>query len=106
MITYDDFKKLDIKIAVVKEAVIHPDADKLYVLKVDLGGQEKQLVAGIRKYYLPEELPGKQIVVLNNLEPRTVRGVESAGMLLAASDEEGLSMLVLDKPRKLGSIVS
>ncbi|HDZ76558.1 MAG TPA: hypothetical protein ENH41_00535 [Candidatus Omnitrophica bacterium] len=106
MITHDDFKKLDIKIAVIKEAVVHPDADKLYVLKVDLGGEEKQLVAGIRKYYLPEELLGKQVVVLNNLEPRTVRGVESQGMLLVASDDEGLSMLTTDKPRKLGSIIS
>lgn len=105
MITYDDFKKLDIRVAVIKEAVVHPDADKLYVLKVDLGGQEKQLVAGIRKYYLPEELPGKQIVVLNNLEPRTVRGIESQGMLLAASDDQGLSMLIPDKPRKLGSVI-
>lgn len=105
MITFDDFKKLKMKVAVIKEVNIHPDADKLYVLRVDLGGIEKQLVAGIRQYYLPEELAGRQIIMLDNLQPRNVRGVMSEGMLLAVSDNEGLSILTLDRPRKLGSIV-
>lgn len=105
MITYDDFRKTELKIAVIKNAAIHPDADKLYVLKVDVGGVEKQLVAGIRPYYPAEELIGRQVIIVDNLEPRSVRGVESQGMLLAASDDEGLSILSLDKPRKPGSIV-
>lgn len=105
MVTYDEFRKTELKIAVIKEAAVHPDADKLYVLKVDAGGVEKQLVAGIRPYYLPEELIGRQVIIVDNLEPRVMRGVESQGMLLAASDEDGLSIIGVDKPRKPGSIV-
>lgn len=105
MITYDDFKKLELRVAVIKEASFHPDADKLYVLKIDSGGTEKQLVAGIRQHYLPEELIGKQIIIIDNLEPKAVRGIMSNGMLLAASDEDGLSLICPDKPRKPGSTV-
>lgn len=105
MVTYDEFRKTELKVAIIKEVTIHPDADKLYVLKIDAGGTEKQLVAGIRPYYLPEELIGRQVIIVDNLEPRAVRGMMSQGMLLAASDDEGLSILTLDKPRKSGSIV-
>ncbi|MDP1854312.1 MAG: hypothetical protein Q8L26_08970 [Candidatus Omnitrophota bacterium] len=105
MVTYDEFRKTELKVAVIKEVTVHPDADKLYVLKIDTGGAEKQLVAGIRPYYLPEELIGRQVIIVDNLEPKAVRGVESQGMLLAASDDEGLSILIVDKPRKPGSIV-
>lgn len=105
MVTYDEFRKTELRVAVIKEVTVHPDADKLYVLKIDTGGVEKQLVAGIRPYYLPEELIGRQVIIVDNLEPKAVRGVESQGMLLAASDDEGLSILIVDKPRKSGSIV-
>lgn len=106
MVTYEEFKKLEIKVAKIKEVTEHPNADKLYVLKIDVGElQEKQIVAGIRNFYKPEELIGKEIVVINNLEPAVIRGVESQGMLLAASDENGISIVTPHKEVKVGSIV-
>jgi methionine--tRNA ligase beta chain len=70
----------------VKSAEAHPNADKLLVLQIDLGGEQRQICAGIRNSYTPEELVGKQIVVVANLETAKLRGLESQGMLLAASD--------------------
>ncbi len=105
MIKLEDFKKLEIKIGKILEVNDHPNADKLYVVKVDLGDLQKQLVAGIKGSYAKEALVGKQVVVLTNIEPATLRGVESQGMLLAASDETGIFVLTTDKPVKLGSIV-
>jgi len=93
MINIDDFKKLELKIAEIKEVTEHPQADRLYVLKVDVGGVEKQIVAGIRSGYAKEELVGRQVVLVNNLEPAILRGVESQGMLLAASDEQGVCIV-------------
>jgi methionyl-tRNA synthetase len=95
LIKYDDFAKLDLRIGRVVEATNHPNADRLLVLKVDLGTEQRQLVAGIRGHYEPEQLVGKLIVVLRNLEPRAMRGVESQGMLLAASTEDRSSVIVL-----------
>ena len=85
-ITYDDFAKLELKIATIVEARVHPNADKLLVLQIDLGGEKRQICAGIRAYYPPEQLVGKQVVVVANLEPRPLRGEISQGMLLAATD--------------------
>ncbi|MFA5319718.1 MAG: methionine--tRNA ligase subunit beta [Candidatus Omnitrophota bacterium] len=93
MITIEDFKKLELKIAEIKEVTEHPQADRLYVLKVDVGGVEKQIVAGIRLGYAKEDLVGRQVVLVNNLEPAVLRGVESQGMLLAASDEQGVCIV-------------
>jgi len=104
-IPFEEFAKLDLRIGVVKEAEIHPSADRLYVLKVDLGDKELQLVAGIRKTYFPEELLGRRIVVLANLEPKLLRGIESQGMLLAASTESGPVLLSPDKETPAGSRV-
>ncbi len=87
-ITFDDFAKLDLRVGTVQSAEPHPNADKLLVLKVDLGDQTRQIVAGIRSYYEPAALIGRQIVVVANLAPRTMRGVESQGMLLAASNAD------------------
>lgn len=106
MITYDDFKKLEFRIARIKEAREHPNADRLYVLVIELeDGRAKQVVAGIRKSYTIEELIGKEVVVVDNLEPVMLRGVESQGMILAASDENGISVLVPHREVKPGSIV-
>lgn len=106
MVTYEEFKKLEIKVAKIKEVTEHPNADKLYVLKIDVGElQEKQIVAGIRNFYKPEELVGREIIVINNLEPAIIRGVESQGMLLAASDENGISVVSPLREVKVGSIV-
>jgi len=95
LITYDDFVKLDLRVATVLEASEHPNADKLLVLKLDLGGEQRQIIAGLKAYYAPEQLVGKQIVVVANLEPRKMRGMESQGMLLAASSGEGEAMQVV-----------
>jgi tRNA-binding protein len=95
IITYDDFVKLDLRIARVVEAKAHPNADKLLVLQVDLGSETRQLVAGIRGHYEPADLVGKLIVVVANLAPRTMRGEESRGMLLAASTEDHSKVILL-----------
>lgn len=85
-ITYDDFAKLELKVATIVEAKFHPNADKLLVLQIDLGGEKRQICAGIKAYYPPETLVGKQVIVVANLEPRPLRGEISQGMLLAATD--------------------
>ena len=105
MINIEDFRKLELRIGQIKEVNDHPNADKLYVVVVDLGDKTKQLVAGIKGSYTKEELVGKQVVVVDNLEPAMLRGVESQGMLLAASDEEGITIITPGKNKKLGSIV-
>jgi len=105
MATIDDFKKLEFRIAEIKDAVEHPQADRLYVLKVDVGGSEKQIVAGIRAGYGKEDLVGKQVVLVNNLEPAVLRGVESQGMLLAASDEQGVCLVSPLRRVTPGSVV-
>ena len=105
MATIDDFKKLELKVARIIEVTDHPNADRLYVLKVDLGDKQKQIVAGIKASYQKEELVGKLIVVVDNLDPAILRGVESQGMLLAASDDSGTSVVGPIRDMKLGSIV-
>jgi methionine--tRNA ligase beta chain len=106
MITYDDFKKLELRVARIKDVREHPNADRLYVLVIELEeGRTKQIVAGIRNSYTKEELIGKEIVVVDNLEPAMLRGEESQGMLLAASDESGISILMPQREVKPGSIV-
>ncbi len=105
MVSFEEFKKLEIKIARIKEVNDHPNADKLYILVIDLGGRTKQIVAGIRSSYKKEDLIGREIAVVDNLEPAVLRGVESHGMLLAASDEKGISILAPDREVKPGSTV-
>jgi methionyl-tRNA synthetase len=86
LVKFDDFAKLDLRVARVVECFEHPNADKLLVLKVDLGTEQRQICAGLRNHYKPEQLIGKLIVVVANLEPRSMRGEASQGMLLAASE--------------------
>jgi methionyl-tRNA synthetase len=105
MITYDEFSKIDLRIGKVLEVVDHPNADKLYVLKVDIGEKEIQLVAGLRQHCSIEDLQGKKIVVLTNLEPRAVRGVESQGMLLAAQSDDLVTIINPQKDIAPGSII-
>ena len=109
-ISYDDFCKLDLRVALVLEAENHPNADKLICLKVDLGGEQRDIIAGLRGYYDPSELIGKEIVVVANLAPRKMRGLESHGMLLAASreveDERSLVILTTEKSIGAGAEVS
>ena len=105
MISIGEFMKVELVIAQVKEVWEHPNADRLYVVKVDTGSEERQLVAGIRSCYTPEELVGRRVVIAANLEPATIRGEESKGMILAVSDENGISVLSPDKDVALGSRV-
>jgi len=106
-ISYEDFRKLEIRVALVTEIQDHPNADKLYVLKVDDGsGTPRQLVAGLKPYIPPEKLLGKKIVILANLAPATLRGVESQGMLLAAQDGDHVTVLAPDEDVAPGSAVS
>lgn len=105
MISIDQFKTVELCVATVTSAAPHPNADRLVVLKVDLGSEQRQIVAGIRKHYDPASLVGTQVVVVANLAPVTLRGVESQGMLLAASHEETLVVLRPDKPIAAGATV-
>src|SRR5437764_3890262 len=97
-IAYEDFAKLELRVAKVLEARPHPNADKLLLLQVDVGDAQKQIVAGIRAQYTPEQLVGKLIVVVNNLQPAMLRGETSDGMLLAASSGDKVILLTPDDP--------
>jgi len=105
MITIEQFQQVELRVGTVKEAVAHPKADRLLVLKVDLGTEERQIVAGIRAHYEPEALVGTQVVVVANLAPATLRGVESQGMLLAASSEGALAVVRPAAPMPAGAVV-
>src|SRR5436853_7460847 len=97
-VSYEDFAKLELRVAKVVEARPHPNADRLMLLQIDVGDAPKQIVAGIRQHYTPEQLVGKLIVVVNNLEPAMLRGETSNGMLLAASSGERVILLTVDDP--------
>ena len=104
-ISIDDFRKIELKVATIKSAEAHPNADKLLVLQIDLGGEQRQICAGIRNHYTPEELVGKQIVVVANLETAKLRGLESQGMLLAASDDDRVIIMTPEKSVQAGAQV-
>jgi methionyl-tRNA synthetase len=106
MISIDDFRKIELRVATIKSAEPHPNADKLLVLQIDLGGETRQICAGIRNHYSPEELVGRQIVVVANLETAKLRGLDSQGMLLAASDEGRVIILTPEKSVQAGAKVS
>ncbi len=97
LVSYDDFKKLDIRVALIESVEKVPKADKLYKLSITLGDEKRTLVAGLAEQYKAEELKGKKIVILANLEPRKLRGILSEGMLLAAVDGDVVSVLTPDK---------
>jgi tRNA-binding protein len=102
-ITYDDFSKIDLRIATILSAREHPNADKLMLMQIKVGEEEKQIVAGIRGHYTAEQLVGRQIVVVNNLQEAMLRGEESHGMLLAASDSAGVVLLRPDRECECGA---
>ena|SRR3989344_5543880 len=89
MISFEDFGKIELKIAKIKTAEKIDGSNKLLKLIVDVGGEERQIISGIAASYAPEDLFGKSIVVVTNLEPRAFFGLESQAMLLAASHREG-----------------
>ena len=104
-ITYADFQKLDLRVAEILEASVHPNADKLLLLKVRVGDHEKKIVAGIKLFYPPETLVGKKVIIVDNLEPAVIRGETSEGMLLAASDDSGLTLVTPERPISSGAKV-
>ncbi len=101
----EEFARLELRAAKILEAAPHPNADRLLKLQIDLGSEQRQLVAGIAASYRPEDLVGRTIVVVANLKPARLRGELSQGMLLAASDGDVVSLLVPDKPVSPGSAV-
>ncbi len=108
-IPYSDFAKLDLRVGEIKSVEAHPNADKLYVMKVDLGeGEDRTIVAGLRKYYSVEELVGKKAIFVANLEPAVLRGVESNGMILAAvsEDHSEVKILKIDGEMESGTRIS
>jgi methionyl-tRNA synthetase len=99
-ISYDDFAKLDLRIAKILEVEEIPNADKLFKLTIDVGELGKRVIcAGIKQHYKKDDLIGKEIVIVANLEPRKMKGVESEGMLLAAVSSDNKKILLL-KPEK------
>ncbi len=103
MISIDDFGKLDLRVAEILEVNDHPNADRLYAMKIKIGSEERSLVAGIKKHYTKEELIGKKIIVIANLEPAELRGVKSEGMLLAASEGDNVVLVTVDKDIESGA---
>ena len=108
MVKYDDFAKLDLRVGTIKKAEDIPDADKLLKLEVEIGSEKRTILAGIKKYYKKEELIGRQIIVIVNLEPRKMKGFESQGMLLAAvgKDEDVCVLISPEKSVKSGLKIS
>lgn len=106
-ITYADFQKLDLRVGEIMAAEEIPGADKLLKLKVNIGTEIRELVAGIKLFYALDQLVGRKVAVLTNLEPKTIRGVASQGMVLAASTEgvTELALLSFDKDLPVGSII-
>ena len=106
MVSFQEFKQLELKVGTVLAVEDHPNANKLMIVRVDLGeGQHRTLVAGLKEYYSYDELKGKQVIVVANLEPAVLRGVQSDGMLLAAQDGTKVVILTPEKPVAPGSPV-
>ena len=103
MISFAEFKKMELRVAEVVSVLDHPNANKLYLMKVKIGEEERQLVAGLKPYYKPEQLVGRKIVVVANLEPAVLRGEKSDGMLLAAQDGNNVVIVVPERDVASGS---
>src|SRR5690606_30871643 len=106
LITYDDFARLDIRTAKIVAAELVPKADKLLKLTLDVNGEQRTVVSGIAQYYQPGELPGKNVVLLANLEPRKIRGIESNGMILMAESGDGRLHFVQAATDETGMAIS
>jgi methionyl-tRNA synthetase len=97
IVKFEEFKKMDLRVAKILEVEDVPGADRIYLLTVDIGDEKRKIVAGIKPWYKKEELIGKNIIMIVNLEPKTIRGIESKGMLLATLFDNKLSILTTDK---------
>jgi len=105
-IDIDVFQQLELKVAKVLEAEKPEGAAKLVAMKIDVGGEQRQIVAGIGPWYNPDQLIGRNIIVVTNLKPAKIRGIESNGMLLAAMKDADLALVTLDKDLPAGAEVS
>lgn len=105
-ISIDDFRKLDIRVGEILSAARTPGTDKLIQLEVNLGTEVRRLITGLYPLYRPDDLVGRRIIVLANLEPRKVKGVESQGMLLAAEWEGEIGLLTVDKEAPPGARIT
>ena len=106
MVTLEDFKKIELRIAKIVDVRDLPGADRIWHLVIDIAGQTREIVAGVKKKYPDREaLLGRSIVVIQNLEPAVIRGVTSHGMLLAAKSGEDLVLLGPDQPIASGAVV-
>ena len=107
-ITFEDFSKLELKVGTIVSCEKHPKADKLLVEQIDLGDETRQIVSGIAQFYKPEELLGKKVIVVMNLKPAVLRGVESQGMILCAAseDKKDLDIVTITKELVNGTEVS
>lgn len=105
MISFEEFKKIDLRIARIIKAEKIEGSENLIKLEIDLGEEKRQILAGIQKYYQPEELVNREIVVVANLEPKKMMGMESQGMLLAADIDGEPILLMPDKEVPPGTII-
>jgi len=105
LVTFDEFKRMDLRVAQIVGVQDHPNADKLYVIQIDIGGETRQTVAGLKGYYTPEELMGKRVAAIVNLAPAVLRGERSEGMILAAQRGDTVTLLVPEADVPPGSKV-
>jgi len=105
-VTINDFQRLDIRVGRVISAEPIKRSEKLLLLKIDIGSELRQIIAGIAQYYKPEELVGKEVIVLANLQPRTIMGFVSQGMLLAAVEDDKPVLIIPDREVRVGSRVT
>ena len=106
MINFEDFVKIDLRIGKIIEAEKVEGSSKIIKTTVDLGEEKRQILAGIGKFYTPEELVNKIVIVVANLSPKKIMGMDSEGMILAVKDDNNLSLLGVDKEIKIGSKIS
>lgn len=104
-VPFKEWQKLELVVGQIKEVKDHPKADKLYLMKVDVGEKTINLVAGLKEFYSIKELKNKKVIVFKNLEPAVIRGEKSEGMVLAAEKEGKVALLAVDKDIELGAKV-
>ena len=105
MIPFNDFQKLDIRVGRILDVNNHPKADKLLVLKIDIGDEVRTIVAGIKNYYDREELIDKKVIVITNLEQKELRGIKSEGMILAAVKDDKVVLIKPEKDIDAGAVI-
>jgi len=106
LISFSEWEKIDLRVGKIIKVENHPNADKLYVLEVDLGTEKRKLVAGLRQYYKPEELKNEPCIIFVNLEPAVIRGVKSEGMILAAVKDDKVKIIQPEGKIELGSRIA